>query len=196
MSNVKDTIQVNDDTGEIIEDNSRGLVRQVHVSVAFRSMWCNPFGIIGQDLSRENEEIFEEVQPFAIDPYSKKLLNDSSQPKLISKGFINVHDKIQEYAKDCDIYSILERFAASGDASLLNARNAAYGDISVLPNNLNDFAQFVNTNFKTLDSLNPELAKMVIDDKVTPEEIEAKANEIYQMRLDDYYKKDEVPVNE
>ena len=193
MCNEKSTIEVKEDTGEVIENNSCDSGQR---QVAFRSMWSNPFGIAGQDLSRETEEIFEEVQPFAIDPTSKKLLNDSSQPKLISKGFINVHDKIQEFAKDCDIYSILERFAASGDVSLLNARQAGFGDISGLPNNLNDFAQFVNSNFKALDSMNPELAKMVIDSKSTPEEIEAKANEIYQMRLEDYNKKGEVSVNE
>lgn len=193
MSNEKTTIEVKEDTGEVIEDNS---YTPGQGQVAFRSMWVNPYGIKGQDLSRETEEVFEEVQPFAIDPVSKKLLNETSQPKLISKGFINVHDKIQEFAKDCDIYSILERFAASGDASLLNARQAGYGDVSELPNNLNDLAQFVNANFKALDSMNPELAKMVIDDKTTPEEIEAKANEIYQMRLEDYNKKDEVSANE
>lgn len=193
MSNEKDTIQVKEDTGEVIENNS---YNPGQGKVAFRSMWSNPFGIVGQDLSRETEEVFEEVQPFALDPVSKKLLNDSSQPKLISKGFINVHDKIQEFAKDCDIYAILERFAASGDSSLLNARECDFGDVSVLPNNLNDFAQFVNANFKALDGMNPDLAKMVVDGKSTPEEIEAKANEIYQMRLEDYNKKDEVSANE
>lgn len=198
MSNEKTTIQVKEDTGEVIEDNSCSPERQERV-VAFRSMWSNPFGINGQDLSRETEEVFEEVQPFALDPKTGDLLNKTSQPMLVSKGFINVHDKIQEFAKDCDIYSILERFAASGDAGLLNARQCGYGDISELPTNLNDYAQYVNAHFKALDSMNPELAKMVIDENIKPEDIEAKANEIYQMRLEDYnnnLKKEDGAINE
>ena len=61
----------------------------------------------------------------------------------------------------------------------MNARECGYGDLTQLPDNLNDFAQYVRNNFKALDNLNPELAKLVIDDKISPEDIEKKANEIY-----------------
>ena len=169
--------QVNASTGEVIE---------------FRSMWSNPFGFNGQDLSNEIEEVFTELVPFAVDPNTGEIINKSSQPVVISKGKINVHEKIQSFASDVDLYKILERFAYSGDTALVNVKEAGYGDISDIPDNLNDLSLLVNKQFKKLSSINPDLAKMVLDDSTTPEAIEAKANEIYQMRLDDYNKKGEV----
>lgn len=162
---------------EII-DNETGLCN----CVAFRSMWSNPYGIKQFDLSNQLEEVFEEVPAFAVDPDTGKLLNETSQPKLISKGFVNVQEKIQSFAKETDIYSILEKFAASGDTTLINARDCQYGDISELPVNLNDYAQYLSSKFKALDNLNPELAKMVADTTISPEDIEKKANDIFNER--------------
>lgn len=181
------TTKIKEDTGEIINDNS--CYRE---EIMFNSVFYKPTNLVDQDLSRETEEIFEEVAPYAVDVATGKLLNETSVPKIISKGFINVHEKIQTFAKECDIYSILEKYAASGDITLLSAREAGYGDLSDLPTNLNDFAQYVGSNFKVLDELNPDLAKMVIDGKSTPEEIQAKANEIYQARLKEYNEKNKI----
>ena len=184
MSNEKDTIQVKEDTGEVIEDNSYYPGRQGRV--IFRNMWSNPFGIKQFDLSNTKEEVFEEFEPFAIDVETGKLLNPSSQPMIVSKGFIDVQERIQSFAKDTDIYAILEKFAVSGDTSLIQAKEAGYGDISEIPSNLNDVAQFLNSRFKALDGMNPELAKMIIDPNAKAEDIEAKANEIYSARLAEY----------
>lgn len=169
---------IKEDTGEVIATNP---CYRKEVKKSFYNLGIIEF--TDQDLSRELEEVFEEVPAFSTDPDTGKLLNPTSVPQVISKGFINIHDKIQSHAKEADIYSILEKFAYSGDTALLNARECGYGDLSELPNNLNDFAQYVNQNFKVLDGLNPELAKMVVDDKASPEDIEAKANEIYNNRL-------------
>ena len=164
-------MKVNEYTGEVID------------SPKFRSMWSNPFGLTGQDLSNELEDVYEEVGPFAIDPETGQFLNDSSVPKIIAKGKINVWEKIQSFAKDVDLYTILEKFAYNDDLSLLNARACSYGDISELPNNLNDFAKCVDVHLDKLKELNPELAKMVIDDSYSPADIEAKANEILNERI-------------
>lgn len=171
---------VNSNTGEVIE------IPQ------FGSMWYNPYGIKGQDLSNEFEEVFEEIPAYAIDPNTGEFLNNSSVPKVVSRGRINVHDKIQSFASDVDIYKILEKFAYSNDMAIINARECQYGDISDFPEDLNGFAQLVNKQFDKLNSINPELAKMVIDDNVDSSAIEAKANEILQSRLNDIKKKDEV----
>lgn len=170
--------QVVSDTGEVLE------------APKFRSMWFNPYGITGQDLSNELEEVFEEIPAYAVDPKTGALLNGSSVPVIVPKGKINVHDKIQSFAQEVDLYHILEKFAYSGDQAIINARECQYGDISEMPDNLNDYCQLVNKQFNKIKSLNPELAKMIIDENASPEAIEAKANEIYQMRLDDYLKKD------
>lgn len=160
----------------------------------FRTMWSNPLGIIESDCSDPFAEIFEEVPPFTIDPKTGKFINDSSQPKIISKGKVNVQEKIQSFAKDVDLYNILEKFAYSDDESLLHARACEYGDISELPNDLNGYAQFVNAHFNKLNELNPELAHMILDENVKPEDIEAKAQSIYQTRIEDFdknFKKEE-----
>ncbi|MCR5308186.1 MAG: hypothetical protein K6E24_04250 [bacterium] len=181
-----DSEKINQDTGEVIAANP---CYRKEVKKSYYNLGIVEF--VDQDLSRELEEVFEEVPAFTTDPDTGKLLNATSVPQIVSKGFINVYDKIQSHAKEADIYSILEKFAYSGDSALLNARECGYGDLSDLPDNLNDFAQYVNQNFKALEGLNPELAKMVVDDKATPDDIQAKANEIYNERLAEYNKSKE-----
>lgn len=166
---------------DVIIDDATG---EVCLKQKFRSVWSNPFGMIKQDLSNEFEDTFQEIEPYAIDPKTGKFLNDSSVPKIVSTGKVNVKEKIQSFAKEVDLYSILEKFAYSGDSALLNARPCDYGDISDMPDNLNDFALRVNAQLDKLTSLNPDLAKMVIDDKYTAQDIENKANEIAKARID------------
>ena len=164
--------KINNASGEVIEDPK------------FRSMWSNPFKIKEQDLSNEVEDVYQEIQPFAVDAKTGEFLNNSSIPKVVKIGQINVQEKIQSFANDVDLYHILEKFAYSEDKSLINQKECAYGDISEMPDNLNDYAQFVNKHIDNLTSLNPDLAKMVIDESSTPEQIEAKAKEIYQARIE------------
>lgn len=170
-----------------IVDSATGEVVQ---EIKFRSMWCNPYGIEGQDLSNEIEDVYTEVPAFAVDPETGDFMNKSSVPQLVKTGSINVKEKIQSFAKDVDIYSILERFAYNEDASIINARACSYGDISELPDNLNDYAKFVDIHFNKLKELNPELAKMVLDENVKPSDIEAKAQEIFNNRVAEQQKKE------
>ena len=166
---------------KVLIDNETG-----EVSVPkpkFKNMWTNPYPMPSLDLSNEFEEVFEEVAPFAIDAETGKLLNPTSQPMIISKGKINVQERIQSYASQADIYSVLEKYAATGDSNLLNARSCSYGDISEYPNDLNGYAQYCRAHLSALDEMNPELAKMVIDKNVSAEDIENKANEILQSRI-------------
>jgi len=164
--------KINNATGEIIENSK------------FRSMWSNPFGVKEQDLSNELEDVYQEIQPFAVDPKTGEFLNNSSIPKVIKTGQINIQEKIQSFADEVDLYHILEKFAYSEDNTIINQKPCAYGDISEMPDNLNDYAQFVNKHIDKLTSLNPDLAKMVLDESSTPEQIEAKAKEIYQARVE------------
>ena len=165
--------KVNAATGEILEDTPK-----------FRCMWCNPFGIETQDCSDPYQEVFEEIPAYAVDPKTGEFLNKGSNPILISKGKINVQERIQSFAKETDLYSILEKFAYGGDPVLINARDCSYADLSDLPNDLNGFSQYCKNNFKLLNNMNPELAKMVVDDNFTAEDIEAKAKEILNSRIE------------
>lgn len=164
------------DTGEVV------------VIPVFASAYVNPYEIKQQDLSNEFEDIFEEIAPYAVDPNTGEFLNNSSVPKIVKTGRINIQEKIQSYAKDCDIYAILEKFAYSEDPSFINKYNASYGDISSMPDNLNDFAQMVNLQVDKLASINPELAKMILDENVSASDIEAKAKEIMNSRIDEINK--------
>lgn len=163
--------KVNNATGEVVE------------TPIFRSMWSNPLGIEGQDLSNELEDVYEEISAFAVDPSTGDFMNKSSVPVLKFAGKVNVHEKIQSYAKEVDLYHILEKFAYSGDQAIINARECGYGDISEFPDNLNDYCDLVNKQFNKIKELNPELAEMVIDEKYSAEEIQAKAQEILNSRI-------------
>lgn len=164
-------MKVNNETGEVLESGYK-----------YNSAFNSIEEIKGQDLSREEEEIFEEVAPFAIDPATGEFLNKTSRPLIVSKGKINIQEKISSFGREVDLYSILEKFAYSGDTALLNARECSYGDISELPDNLNDFAKFVDMQYDKLKELNPELAAMVINENVKPGDIEARAIEIMNER--------------
>lgn len=180
MSNEKASYEVKEDTGEVIENNS---YTPGQGRVAFRTMWSNPYGITAQDLSREIEDVYTEITPYAVDPDTGNFLNDSSVPKIVKTGTINVQERIQSFSKEVDLYSILEKFAYSDDPALVNARPCAYGDLSELPNDLNGFSMFVNAQFNKLNDMNPELAKMVVDENVTADQIQAKAREILDARI-------------
>lgn len=147
-----------------------------------------------EDLSDPFVEVFEEVPAYALDPNTGKFLNETSQPKIISKGKINVQEKIDSFGREVDIYSILEKFAYGDDSSLLNARPCQYGDISSLPNDLNGYAEFVNAHYKNLFNMNPELAKKVLDESIPAESIENEANKLYQLRLEDFNKENDKKV--
>ena len=182
MSNEKASYEVKEDTGEVIEDNSYNYGRPG--KIVFRTMYDNPYPDEGIDLSNEMEDIFIEVQPYAVDPETGKFLNDSSVPKIIPNGKVNVQERIQSFAKEVDLYSILEKFAYSDDVALINARQCGYGDISSIPNNINDIALMARASIDKLESMNPELAKMVLDSNVSAEAIQNRANEIYNSRVD------------
>lgn len=179
MQNKVDSPEINEATGEVIGDASCNSKK-----VEFRSMWSNPFDSITQDLSNEFEEVYQEIPAYAVDPKTGEFLNNSSVPKIISIGKVNVQERIQSFEKETDLYSILEKFAYSGDISLLNARECGYADISELPNDLNGFAQYTRANFNKLKDMNPELANMILDETKSPEDIEAKAKEIFKERVE------------
>lgn len=164
--------QVINETGEVLE------------TPKFRSMWFNPYGIETQDLSNEFEDTFIEIEAFAVDASSGDLLNKKSVPVVKKTGKVNVHDKIQSFAQEVDLYHILEKFAYSGDQAIINARECGFGDISNIPDNLNDLSLMCNMQFDKIKSINPELAEMIVSDKFSAEDIEAKANEILKSRLD------------
>ena len=169
-------------TGDVKEKNVKSFQKPI-----FRSQWCNPYKPIYQDLSNEYEETYEEIPPYTKD--EKGIwLNDTSVPKLVPTGKINIQERIQSFLDDVDIYKILERFAYTGDLTLFN-ESPSYDhdiDISSIPDNINDFNEYYNKFRADLSSLNPDLARLILDDNVLSSDIEEKAKNIYNERVKKY----------
>lgn len=49
-----------------------------------------------------------------------------------------IHEQIQSYADSCTVDSIINRYNATGDVALLDARKGVYADVSELPTDLQD----------------------------------------------------------
>lgn len=173
------------DTGEIKEKDGKDV--KAFQKPIFRSQWCNPYEPIYQDLSNEYEETFEEIPPYTKDEKGN-WLNDTSVPKLVPTGKINIQERIQSFYDDVDIYKILERFAYTGDMGLFNQRESYDTDIDIssIPTNFNDFNDYYNHFRDELSKVNPDIARLILDDKVLSSDIEEKAKNIFNERLNKY----------
>lgn len=127
----------------------------------------------GLDYSRETEDVFLEVGPYAVDPTSGKVLNKTSQPILIANGKVNVKEKIQSYADSVDIYKILEKFALSGctDTSLINNVTGSFGDFVNIPDNINDFNSLYNKSVKEMKALPKSIQQAVVNDSISTDNL-------------------------
>lgn len=142
-----------------------------------------PVEKIGQDLSDPIVKIYQEVPPYAVDPETGEFINKSSRPKIVEVGQKNIDEEIQSYKDSVDTYKILEKFALTGDNSIINRRVGEFGDIVDIPDNINDFGQYVDSKIKELKQTNPELAKQIINDNVSAEDIQKMVQEQVQAAL-------------
>lgn len=166
--------------------------------VSFRSMWSNPLGVKKEDYSDPFQDLIEEIPPFTKNEKGE-WLNDSSVPKFVKRGKINVQESIQSYADDVDIYKILERFAATGDESIINRNVGFYADISQVPTNFNDFQDYLLSNSKTLNLFPDELKKAILNgDNINTDMLDEAtkkiAKEHYGVDFDNIKKGEEAPI--
>lgn len=136
----------------------------------FRTAWNNPFKPVGIDCSNTKEKLYEEILPYTKDE-NGKLINDSPYSIFVEKGYVDIQEKIQSYAKECDIYSILEKFANSGDESFIQKSVGYYGDISSVPTNLNDFNDLVNNGIDNIMAMPEEIGKAILNDSLSTDEV-------------------------
>ena len=151
---------VNAVTGEIIKS-------------PFRTMYS---GIkkTAEDCSDPYQKTYKELPPYAVDPETKKILNKKSVPVLVEDEPFNIDEYIQSFKDDCDIYTILEKFALTGctDQSLINKGVMSFGDISELPDNFNDLNEYFENANKKLSQFSEDTAKQILDDNVSVETIQ------------------------
>lgn len=74
--------------------------------------------------------------------------------KVVEAGKEDRQAYIDSFADDCGVYNVLKKYALTGDASLLNARDGFYGDISDLPEDELNPAKLMAQGQSSLDKLN------------------------------------------
>ncbi len=139
--------------------------------VQFRTLYnTGVYPIKSQDLSDNTVVIYREIQPYSIDLDTGKFLNKTNKPIVTKIGTKNLQEEIVSHFKEVDIYSILERYAASGDSSILNVRQGYFGDFVNLPDNLNDMHEYLN-NVIDKHADDPELVKLAMKSNLSLKDI-------------------------
>ncbi len=122
---------------------------------------------------------------------------DGNKLKVVKTTIEDRDAYIQSFADESGVYNILKRYSMTGDMSLLNQKNAMYGDFSLLDNDdldpvsalarstdsLNKLNQALNTSFDSatlanmsIEELNAVIAQAVAakTTKETTKETEVK----------------------
>lgn len=161
--------------------------------VVFNSMFGPGVVKTGQDLSRTKEPVYTEVPPYAVDEEGN-FLNKTSFPILIKTGEVDVQEKIQSFAEECDIYKILERFSLSGctDTTIINKVKGTFGDICDIPDNIHDFDLYVGGKLEELKKYDPELVRLILAEDTTPTALQSAIDDYVARKAAAIEKKDEV----
>lgn len=75
---------------------------------------------------------------------------------LVKVGVINTQDYIDSFRRSSDIHNIINAFL-NGDDEILNVKEGFYGDITAIPDNLNEITEFANNSRMYFDSLDPRV---------------------------------------
>lgn len=128
-------------------------------------------------------DIYKVVPPYTKDPKTGKFINDTSELKRVKSGSFDLDKDIQSYAKDVDLYTILEKFAVSGNTDLINRSLAQYGDISNMPDNIHDATKKFNEQASKFAKLPSELQSKVIDDSINSDDLAKQFQEFMASKL-------------
>ena len=87
-------------------------------------------------------------------------IDENGKKYLKEVGKTNVYEKIQEAAKGCEIYEIVDQCLKTGDASILNRGKGTYGDFTNMP----DTRIQIMKAEKEFNSLNKEIRAVFDND--------------------------------
>lgn len=105
----------------------------------------------------------------------------SSDPIPCEKGLVDSKAKIQSFARDCDIKTILQRINANGgDLSVAQIKPGVYGDATMLPDagldylnsgrssgtTLSRMAEALGLDPAVVAKLSPEQVQVLFDDQI------------------------------
>lgn len=91
------------------------------------------------------------------------VVNEDGSISLEESGKENLQDYIQSFAPECDISTLIARFA-NGDVSVLNKRQGVYGDFTQMPKTYAEFLQIQIDSKNYFDSLPVEVKHKFDDD--------------------------------
>lgn len=118
-------------------------------------------------MSEKFRTIFDHVEIFCEpgNPIYKEyaMVNVSEDPaieifELKEVGEYSFYDQIQAYKDSTDLHKILERYAQTGDESIINRRPGFFADITDMPNTYADYLRMAASAQILLDSL-PQSAR-------------------------------------
>ena len=124
----------------------------------FRTMFTAemPEPYIGKDSIYST---YNEVPPYATDPETGEVLNSTSRVKRVKTGEYDFQEYIQSFADSCSLSALLARVKSTKDLSLLNQREAEFGE--ELPN---DPAELRRLS-EQVDTVNQALQKFESEQK-------------------------------
>lgn len=131
-----------------------------------------------EDCSNPFQKRYKEIPPYAVDVSTGKIVNKKSVAVLVPDEDFNIDEYIQSFKEECDIYTILEKFALTGctDTSLINKNVMSFGDISELPDNFNDLNEYFESANKKINEFSKELAQKVLDNDISVDSIQKDLN--------------------
>ena len=82
---------------------------------------------------------------------------DGNKLKVVKTTIEDRDSYIQSFAEESGVYNILKRYSMTGDMSLLNQKNAMYGDFTLLDNDDLDPVSALARSSESLEKLNQAL---------------------------------------
>lgn len=153
------------------------------MSKKFKSQYINDYKYDFNVKHNLVMDIYKVVPPYTKDPKTGKFLNDTCELKRVKTGSFDVDKDIQSYAKDVDLYGILEKFAVSGNTDLINRSVAQFADISNVPDNIHDASKEFNVQAENFNKLPDELKSKVIDDSISTEDLNKQFQEFLASKM-------------
>lgn len=70
---------------------------------------------------------YQEVPPFATDPETGEVINNTNHIKRVSTGTFSMQEFIQSFADSCSLSSLLAKVRSTKDMTLLHQKDAEFG---------------------------------------------------------------------
>ena len=139
-----------------------------------KNSFCSPVSrSSGTDHSDDNMSSYELIEAYIPGPTKDDTdFVTFKKPKLVESWHQN--KRVSAEAKGMDLKSIIGRFQKTGDVSLIQPREAVYGDETLIPASRSDQLQRAKNTEKYLDSLSAsEKERLISLAKMSKDEFKA-----------------------